>query len=167
MNTVQQMWWRQACSDLEIWRLLRTQRVAACHQPHYLQMVAEKIAKAYFWRSGLALPKSHAGLVQFMRRLSAANLAERATIAAAFTFHRHSDMQQWINANLPLAYQLERLAPALALGPNPEYLWPSDAPQHAPATHQFAIWNEMTQTGRGRLFLRLIEMAVDRFPDYA
>ena len=40
-----------------------------CHSLHHLQMVTEKIAKAYFWRSGSPPPKSHAGFVQFLRFL--------------------------------------------------------------------------------------------------
>ncbi len=68
MNKFQELWWEQAKSDHEAFVLLRKHSIGQCHSLHYLQMVTEKIAKAYLWRKG-APPKSHAGFVQFLRLL--------------------------------------------------------------------------------------------------
>jgi hypothetical protein len=66
--------------------------------------------------------------------------------------------EQWeqrIRKSVPLAYRIERLAPALALdNENPEYPWPRAAPEIAPAEHAFEIWEEL-QKGAGLQFLDL------------
>jgi hypothetical protein len=51
MNNFQKLWWQQARSDLAVLALLRRHDICPCHQLHYLQMVTEKLAQAYFWRS--------------------------------------------------------------------------------------------------------------------
>ena len=168
MNSFQEVWWQQAKSDHEVFLLIRGQGVAQCHLLHYLQMVTEKLAKAYFWRSASPPPRSHAGFVQFLRFLgqfSRPNDQER--IATIFTFKRFTDFQNWIRAVLPMAYELERLAPALANnGPNPEYPWPHAQPQFAPTNQHFAVWASFA-SGQGRDFMRKIRIAVERFPEYA
>lgn len=167
MNSFQKVWWQQAISDHEAFVLIRGLGVAQCHSLHYLQMVTEKIAKAYFWRSGSAPPQSHASFVRFLRFLGQIRQEDRDRIANLFTFNRFSDFQSWIRATLPIAYQLERLAPALANdGPNSEYPWPHAKPQFAPANHMFAIWPSLT-SGQGRDLMRIIRIAVERFPEYA
>ncbi|MFM7130977.1 MAG: hypothetical protein ACKO0V_16635 [bacterium] len=68
---------------------------------------------------------------------------------------------------LPIAYALDRIAPDLAnKGPNPEYPWPHFSPRFAPATHEFQVWAQL-QTGNGRNLMRVIEIAVEKFPDFA
>ena len=147
--------------------LLRRQGVAPCHQLHYLQMVTEKLGKAYFWRTGTPPATNHAYFVKFMRRLGSARASERRQIADVFGFGRFEDFQNWSRAVLNLAYDLERLAPALAQdSPNPEYPWPRTAPQHVPATFEFHLWTQLTDTGRGRQLMRIIDVAVDKFPVY-
>lgn len=146
---------------------MRRHVIAQCHSLHYLQMVTEKIAKAYFWRSGYPPPKDHASFVQFLRFLGQIRQSDRERIANLFTFRRFSDFQNWIRAVLPIAYELERLAPALAKnGPNPEYPWPHERPGFAPANHKFEIWASLT-SGQGRDLMRVVHIAVDRFPEYA
>jgi len=131
-------------------------------------MVTEKLGKAYFWRSGNPPPRSHAGFVQYLRFLGGVRQSDRQQVADAFAFGRFEDFQNWVRAILPLAYELQRLAPALAQdGPNPEYPWPQEAPQCAPVTFEFDIWSKLTDTGRGRQLLRVIEFAVDQFPAYS
>lgn len=167
MNRYQEVWWQQAKSDYETFVLIRGQGVAQCHTLHYLQMVTEKIAKAYLWRSGSPPPQSHSGFVQFLRFLGQTRPDDRERIANLFTFKRFTDLQSWIRSVLPLAYDLERLAPALANnGPNPEYPWPHAQPEYAPAGHNFAIWSSL-MSGKGRDLMRIIRIAVDRFEDYA
>ena len=53
MNNYQRCWWEQARSDYVALIAIRRQGAAPCHHLHYLQMVTEKLSKAYFWRSGL------------------------------------------------------------------------------------------------------------------
>jgi hypothetical protein len=130
-------------------------------------MVTEKLGKAYFWRSGKPYDKIHAAFVKFLRFLGGVRASERQQIANVFEFARFEDLQNWIRAILPLAYQLERLAPTLAQdGPNPEYPWPHIAPKHAPATFDFDIWAQLTRTGRGRQLMQIIDVAVKKFPSY-
>ncbi len=166
MNSYQEVWWQQAQSDHEAFVRIRGLGVSPCHSLHYLQMVTEKIAKAYFWRSGSPPPQSHAGFVQFLRFLGQIRPAERARMADLFTFKRFTDFQGWIHTVLPMAYELERLAPALAQnGPNPEYPWPHRLPQFAPANFNFAIW-QWLESGQGRDLMRVVRIAVNRFPEY-
>lgn len=167
MNSYQEVWWQQARSDYEAFALIRGQGIAQSHSLHYLQMVTEKISKAYFWRSGSPLPPSHAGFPKFLRFLGQIRARDRDRIANLFTFKRYTDFQSWIREVIPIAHAVERLAPALANdGPNSEYPWPHAKPQYAPANHDFAIWSTLA-SGRGRDLMRIIRIAVDRFPEYA
>lgn len=167
MNSYQQLWWQQARSDHEVFVLLRRQGVAACHTLHYLQMVTEKLAKAYFWRSGTPPPRSHAGFVQFLRFLGHARGSDRERVANLFSFKRFDDFQQWLRGVLPIAYELERLAPDLANnGPNPEYPWPHQVPEFAPVLHDFQVWRSLTSR-QGRDLMRVIHIAIDRFSEIA
>ncbi|GAB4150322.1 MAG: hypothetical protein Tsb009_25110 [Planctomycetaceae bacterium] len=167
MNNYQSLWWQQAKSDQVVFELLRGQGVSPCHLLHYLQMITEKIAKAYFWGSGHPPPRSHAGFAQFFRSLGHTGKAKRERIARLFSFNRFVDFQNWMRAVLPIAYDLERLAPSLANnGPNPEYPWPHTQPHDAPVNFHFPIW-ETLRSSRGRDFMRVIKIAVNRFPEYA
>lgn len=168
MNSCQELWWQQAKSDHSAFVLLRSQGIAQCHSLHYLQMVTEKIAKAYFWGTDSPKPRSHACFVQFLRFLGHhIRQNDRERIAKVFSFNRHADFQNWIHSVLPIAYELERLAPNLANdGPNPEYPWPHAKPESAPVNHNFAVWTSLT-SGRGRDLMRGIRIAVERFPNYA
>lgn len=169
MNNYQELWWKQARSDHDVLVHFRLRGFNPCHQLHYLQMATEKLAKAYFWRSGTAPPMSHVGIRQFLKRLGTAGSSERRRIAKVFDFNRFDDFQNWIHLVSPLAYELERLAPAFArgVGPNPEYPWPHVAPAVAPVSFSFGIWKELTETGRGRQLQQAIDAAVEKFPIYA
>jgi hypothetical protein len=134
---------------------------------HYLQMATEKLAKAYLWGSGSPPPSSHACFVQFLRYLGHIRQGNRERIANLFTFSRYRDFQNWLRRVLEIAYELERLAPALAAGgPNPEYPWPHSQPEAALVDHRFAVWQTLT-TGQGRNLMRVIHLAIERFPEYA
>ncbi len=167
MNNFQQLWWEQAKSDQKAFDVVRGKGLAQCHVLHYPQMVTEKIAKAYFWRSGAPPSKSHAGFVKFLRFLGSVGQRHQQRVASVFSFKEFADFQNWVRAILPIAYDLERLAPDLAGdGPNPEYPWPHALPHTAPVQHNFAIWASL-MTGRGRNLLRVIHIAVERLPEYA
>lgn len=168
MNSFQELWWIQAKSDYEIFERLRSQGVAQCHLLHYLQMCTEKIAKAYYWREGSAAPMSHVGFVRFLTLLAQSRQRDnRERIATLFGYKRFNDFQSRVRMTTPLAYDLERLAPALAAdGPNTEYPWPHQAPQQAPAAFDFPTWREFEKPN-GRELMKIIKSAVLRFPEYA
>jgi hypothetical protein len=167
INGFQRVWWQQAKSDHDVLKLFRRQGVASCHQLHYLQMTTEKLAKAYFWQTGTPPARNYSGFVQYLRFLGGTSQARRPFVLKALGFKTFGELQNWTQAILPLAYDLERLAPALASnGPNPEYPWPHEAPTHVPATTTFWVWEQLTRTARGRQFVQVIERAVDRFPTY-
>ncbi len=168
MNNPQELWWKQAKSDHDTFGLLLKLGIAPCHSLHYLQMATEKLAKAYFWRSGTAPRRSHVGFVPFLRALANPfRQKDGDRIAKLFLFNRSTDFQNWFSAVAPIAYDLERVTPDLANdGPNPEYPWPHAEPQHAPVEYEFPVWTSLTSS-RGRDLMRFIRIAVDRFPDYA
>ena len=169
MNAYQELWWRQTQSDYSVLLLLRQKGCAPCHQLHYLQMVTEKLGKAYFWKSGRVPPKkSHASFVQFLRALNSRSKSDLARIAKALGFADISGFENWIPTITPLAYSLEQLAPSLAgdNGPNPEYPWPRTAPVNAPVSFPFPIWTELLETGKGRKLLKVIDALVTRFPEF-
>jgi hypothetical protein len=92
---------------------------------------------------------------------------DRERIAGLFSFNRFADFQNWVRSVLPIAYDLERIAPDLANdGPNPEYPWPHSQPGFAPVSHKFEVWISLT-SGQGRDLMRVIRIAVDQFPKYA
>jgi hypothetical protein len=167
MNPYQKLWWEQSRSDHSILILLRRNGASSCHQLHYLQMVTEKLAKAYFWRTGTPPPRKHTGSVQFMRSLGGVQQERQTSIATALDFKSFSAFQSWIRNVLPMIYDLERLAPALALdGPIPEYPWPHNAPTDNPVAHTFALWGQLTGTAIGRQLVKVVGLAVDRFSTY-
>lgn len=168
MNESQRCWWEQAKSDYAVLALLRRSGGAPCHQLHYLQMVTEKLSKAYFWRSGAPSKKAHVGFGLFLRLLLQVPQNNRKKVTEVFEFKRFQDFQNWARAALPLVYAIEKLAPDLAQdGPNPEYPWPHAAPRYVPATFEFDVWRQLTGTGRGRQLLQVIGAAVNQFPVYA
>jgi len=167
MNHSQRLWWTQAASDFKAYELMVKSAMPACHAIHYLQMSTEKLAKAYFWKSAIAPSKSHAGVVQFLRRLGTIPQSKQSQLAAALYYRRYVDLQNWIRKSLPIARELERIAPALAgQGENPEYPWPHENPIATPTEHQFAVWRTLTSAD-GRAFLRQLKFMLDEFMNYA
>ena len=169
VNSYQYQWWQQTFSDHTVLVFLRSRGAAPCHQLHYLHMVTEKLGKGYFWRTGRAPRKSHASFVRFLQALDDRPGTDITRIAAILGFGRAQDFENWIPTITPLAYQLERLAPDLAgeNGPNTEYPWPHMEPVCAPVSYEFPIWKQLTETGRGKQLLKVIDVAVRRFPEYA
>ena len=130
-------------------------------------MITEKLSKAYFWRSGAPPKKIHTGFGLFMRLLLQVPQSQRQRIAAIFALGRFEDFQNWARLALNFVYAIERLAPALANdGPNPEYPWPHASPQFVPATFDFDVWRQLTDTGRGRQLIQVIQSALEQFPVY-
>src|SRR5437879_5727014 len=121
MNEAQKLWWEQAKSDHAVFVFLRGRPVHECHVLHYLQMTAEKISKAYLWRSGNAPPRSHVGLMPFLQALLSGGLRrqERQRTAKIFDYARPEDMTACVRQVSPLAHGLQNLTPDLSTtGPN-------------------------------------------------
>jgi hypothetical protein len=78
MNDYQRLWWEQTRSDHAVLLMLRRQEAMPCQQLHYLQMVTEKLGKAYFWRTGHPPPQSHVSFVRFLQALDSRSNADRA-----------------------------------------------------------------------------------------
>lgn len=159
MDAEQALYLTQARSDLRAFDLLRTAEV--CHQLHYLQMVTEKLAKAYFWRQGHPLKKQHDYFVTFMRVIGG-----RGDVGRAVGIKPSNHWEAYIDGVLPVAQAIEQMAPAEAGdGPNAEYPWPHASPTSAPATYAFPIWYEIVAP-RGQRLLDLLRRLVERFEQY-
>jgi len=170
MNDKQKLWWQQAKSDHMVFVMLRHAGVHECHMLHYLQMAAEKISKAYLWRSGTAPPKSHVGLMKFLQALLSRGLRreEQRRIAKIFDYARPKELAAWVQQVSPLAHELQNLTPDLSNnGPNSEYPWPHANPVHCPALHSFSLWISLRDSERGRRLVKFIEKAIQRFEQYA
>ena len=140
MNDRQRCWFDQVRSDYEVLLLLRRTGASPCHQLHYLQVVTEKLGKAYFWRTNRPPRRGHASFVRFLQALDDRPASDVRRIAQLLGFGRAENLENWIPHVAPLAYELKRLAPALAMdGPNAEYPWPAAAPVSSPATHDFRL----------------------------
>ena len=167
MNAQQSLWWNQVRSDYQVLLLLRKNDVEPCHQLHYLQMVTEKLGKAYFWRGGHPPPRSHVSFVKFLQAIDDRKKSDRSRIPALFGFGAAA-FEGCIRAITPVAYDLERLAPSLAgEGPNPEYPWPSSLPIYAPSSYKFKVWLKLVESVPGRRLLQVIDVAVREFPKFA
>lgn len=166
MNPVQELWWRQSKSDLQTFELLNRHQADPCHLLHYLQMGTEKIAKAYFGE--VDGPRfGHAVFVSFLRSLASLRGASQRAVIEALEFRSPNAFTAWLHGAYPLAYELERLAPALAGdGPNPEYPWPRGRPVACPCDFRFPIWDRVSETATGRQFLLMLERLVDRLDRY-
>lgn len=169
MNQFQAVWFEQVKSDHQTLLMLLKQNANPCQVLHYAQMVTEKIGKAYYWRDGRPPPKSHRRFVRFLQALDGRSKSDRERIAALLGFPSINSFQTWIARIKPLADELEKLAPAIAgdTGPNTEYPWPSDAPVVSPANHSFPIWNQLSSSGSGKQFLRVLNDLIIHFPQYA
>jgi hypothetical protein len=156
MNEQQRLYLVQARSDWTIFQLLSRQSV--CQQLHYLQMVTEKLGKAFFWKGPGAENLGHAAFSRFVRAI-----ATNRRVAELIGFPDIISFREWCSDVSILAYALERLAPAIANdGPNPEYPWPRAAPRHAPVEHQFDTWEELN-TRNGHCLRRLVQQILVHF----
>jgi len=153
VNAAQHLFLSQARSDLKVFELLRAHHdLPPCHALHYLQMSTELFGKAHAWRHGRPR-QTHRAFVGFLRTLSTNRRAQKH-----IGYERRNE--QWahlIRKSVPLAEQIEDLAPSLARDlPNPEYPWPPDDPQMAPVGYEFSVWIDLKVTPAGSQFLNLL-----------
>ncbi|AGA25005.1 hypothetical protein [Singulisphaera acidiphila] len=159
MNERQRLYLIQARSDREVLQLLASQ--PACHQLLYLQMLTEKLAKAYFWRTPGAKALGHAAFVRFIRAI-----ATNRRVAEGIGFRDLTRFGEWIADISDIAYELERLAPALAAdGPNTEYPWPRASPEHASVEHDFAFSRRL-RSRNGFNLLRMLDLLLENFENW-
>jgi hypothetical protein len=151
----------QAKSDWQIYEHLEKTAFSKCHTLHYLQMATEKLAKAYLLkgRTDIKFVRStHQALTRYLQALSRNRRLQAAMGMAGKQLRVH------VQQLLPLAHELEKLAPALADdGPNPEYPW--EAPKgvfNVPAMYEFTLGKSLRQP-RGHNLIKLIRMALQKF----
>jgi hypothetical protein len=129
----------QAQSDNQVRKLLNRNKAAYSHQLHYLQMATEKLAKSLMTSPTAAEAPtfSHAAFVSRPRAIKG-----RPEIRARLGFANRTAFFSFIDGLLPLAEQVQQLAPNFSGGvrPNPEYPW-KPHPDHeviVPAEYDFA-----------------------------
>jgi len=155
---------RQAKSDWEAYQKTTESEWPDCQRLHYLQMVTEKLSKAFLVVGDTKLENltsSHAAFVKFIRIMSV-----NRNLQSALGMKK-SPQKAKFKALLPLAREIELLAPALAQGgPNPEYPWedPSGGVL-APADHSFPLMQRLQKTPQGIQMLKYIEIFLNRFEE--
>ena len=160
MDIEQGLYLTQARSDFHALRALKG--ADPCHQIHYLQMATEKLAKAYFWRVGKPLKKRHDFFVKFLRAAR-----KRGDIGRILGIKPTANWEAYVDSVLPVTLAVEQMAPSEAGdGPNAEYPWPHEAPEQAPATFAFPVWDEIAAP-HGQKFLGLLGRLLDNFEKFA
>lgn len=155
----------QARSDWDTYKVITKNTCATCQELHYLQMTAEKLGKAVLLtvnsNSLDRVKKSHKTFTSFLR-VAARNprLRKEAQMNAR-------QLQESIKEMLPVAYEIERLAPSLANdGPNAEYPWKNPTGQViAPAACTFSVTKELRGV-KGRKLLKLIAIILEGFESF-
>ena len=143
---------RQARSDYEIFRWMNTNSRPLCHQLHYLQMAAEKLAKAFLCGPNNRRPQTtHTTLVRFMR---ATKTRQEFRNAGRMTKHQ---FKRSIDGLLPTADAVEKLAPeGSGVRPNPEYPWETAGTVTCPLDYDYPTLNiNSPQTQKLLKFIRL------------
>jgi hypothetical protein len=124
-------------------------------------MATEKLAKAALLRSGNPLDSvtnSHKAFVSLLR-VASRNPSLRQTLG--FTARQ---LQAYVKGIEPVAYKIERLAPAVAQkGPNTEYPWETPLQEVAvPASFDFPVLKEL-RGPQGRKLLKLVRVMLRDF----
>lgn len=151
----------QARSDWDVYNAVRTASVPDCHALHYLQMAMEKLGKALLLAGGTdlnAVRRTHCAFTRFLQ-IAARNLGFQKELGMT-----GPQLRAHIHQLLPIAYEIEQLAPALANGgPNAEYPW--EAPPgtiNVPASYEFPV-NSTLQLPKGRNLLKLTKTTLEKF----
>ncbi len=114
----------QARSDWQVFQILQQQPVEECHSLHYLQMVTEKLGKAFLIAGGNAPAKVYTSHKAFVRFLQV--VAYNSDLQKQLRMTR-PQLRAHIRSLLPIADEIEKLAPALARGrPNTESFQPAN-----------------------------------------
>lgn len=152
---------KQARSDWEAYEKTRQAAWPHCHRLHFLQMAAEKLGKALLIGGHSKLEDvthSHSAFVKFMH-IASNNYNLRMSLKMT-----KSQLKADFKGLLPLAYAIERLAPALAQnGPNPEYPWLDKSGQICiPVDYSFPLANSL-QLHQGIKLLKYVGYSLKEF----
>lgn len=159
----------QARSEWRVFQLLTDQSqqpgqpaMPSCHHLHYLQMVCEKVAKAYRLRDTKAsvdeLVSKHSGFAKFVGPFFLAVLKDEYS-------GRDAHLASLMAGVRAIAREIEKLAPAidrLASPENAEYPWERADAVTAPCDYSFPSLDLLRQPS-GRSFLKLLTRALDEF----
>jgi len=151
----------QARSDWRAYEAIQNLSLDECHVLHYLQMATEKLGKAMLLAEEDDIKKvrtSHKAFIRFL------HVSARHPIVQEHLQMSAQQMRMYIKSLLPLAQEIEKLAPALAQdGPNAEYPWMDPSGSiHIPAFFQFSVAQQIKEL-KGRKLLRLTRFLLDRF----
>ena len=132
MQTWRRAFIRQARSDFEVFASLGTQPL--CHQLHYLQMTAEKIAKALLCPDDRSRPpRTHTVFVRFLQIAKASRDLRKPTGMSKNQF------REYLDGMLSVGNALENLAPVGDVDkPNTEYPWEAGGKVISPLDYPFA-----------------------------
>jgi len=128
----------QACSDFAVYEHLAAQPLPECHALHYLQMAAEKVAKALILRSNPDFGESHVAFSVLPHYLA------RPGLGRALGWQDDRKYRSFLKAVKPLLRAVEELCPAIEAGANTEYPWAARAAGgtmawQVPAAHDFHL----------------------------
>jgi hypothetical protein len=138
------MTWReayllQAWSDFKVYRDLNAgnKSYALCHQLHYLQMTAEKLAKGFQCAVGEGpYPKTHFVFVKFLKQIKQQPLIYYSRLQ----FKSKKQFSSYIENLLPMTDLIEKLSPSSGDYDkmNPEYPWTDGANNvRCPVSYEF------------------------------
>lgn len=155
---------QQARADWEAYQRTRHAAWPSCHRLLFLQMATEKLGKALLLAGHSKLEtitQSHAAFVNFMRVV-----ADNHKLQEALGMKK-PQLRARFKQLLPLAYEIELLAPALSRGrPNPEYPWQETSDQIlAPIGYAFPLMMKLQKTPQGTQLLKYIEVFLMRFEE--
>jgi len=152
---------KQARADWETYQRIDDPTWPMCHRLHFLQMATEKLGKALLVTGDMPLERithTHAAFVKFLRvALNSHNLQNGLRMT-------YSQVRAHFNRLLPIAGEIEMLAPTLAQdGPNPEYPWPDRAGQIlAPIDYSFPLMKRL-KSPQGAQLLRHLGYFIAEF----
>lgn len=146
-------YFKQARADYDLFLILeKTENIPLCHRLHYLQMMTEKLAKGFRTpKGGIEYAHTHEAFVPFLRIVK--SRPEFIFLRGAMT---KNQFDAYIVGLYPLAERIQRLAPDLATGPNPEYPWATQQSIVAPIEFSFPDINLNAKDVRLNKLLTLI-----------
>jgi len=155
---------QQAKSDWQAYQRTRQADWPTCHRLLFLQMASEKLGKAVLITGPSRLEtitQSHAAFVMFMRVAGNNHKLQKVVVM------KKSQQRAQFKSLLPLAHEIELLAPALAQGgPNPEYPWQDTSGDiFAPTNYPFPLIQRLHQTPQGIQLLKYVEIFLQRFEE--
>ncbi len=160
-RTLQMAFLKQARADWSAYQKTLHPSWPVCHRLHFLQMATEKLGKALLVGGKMSFERitgSHAAFVKFLRVAS-----NNYNLHAKLGMNR-SQLNVYFAQFLPIAHEIETLAPALAQdGPNPEYPWLDKKGQvYVPVDYSFPLIR-LLQSPQGLHLVKYIRIFLIEF----